>query len=71
MTIKQRFQRRVTMTVLQMASMLIVTLLSTAGLLATWPRFRNDAMSLDWYVYLILVGIFVLPLVKRNKAKGI
>jgi len=66
MGIKERFQRKITMTVLQMNCLIIVTLLSTSCLITVWPRFRNDAMSLDWYVYLILIGIFLIPLFKRN-----
>ncbi|PKK82981.1 MAG: hypothetical protein CVT49_10985 [candidate division Zixibacteria bacterium HGW-Zixibacteria-1] len=66
MTIKERFQRKITMTALQRQCMLIVTLLSTLFLLSVWPRFRSDAMSLDWYVYLILILIFLIPLFKRN-----
>jgi len=67
MNIKERFQRKTTMTVLQRQCMIVVTLLSTLLLLTAWPRFRNDAMSLDWYVYLILVIVFLIPLFKRNQ----
>ena len=67
MNIKERFQRKITMTVLQRQCMIIVTLLSTLLLLTAWPRFRNDAMSLDWYVYLTLGIVFFIPLFKRNQ----
>jgi hypothetical protein len=66
MGLKERFQRSITMTVLQRQCMIIVTLLSTLLLLTIWPRFRSDALSLDWYVYLILVIIFSAPLLKRG-----
>jgi len=54
------------MTALQRQCMIIVTLLSTLLLLTVWPKFRNDAMSLVWYVYLILIIIFLIPLFKKN-----
>ena len=63
---KSRLQERVTMTVLQRQCMVIVTLLSTLGLLKAWPRFHRDAMSLDWYVYLALVVVFLIPLLRRT-----
>jgi len=66
MSIKERFQKKITMTVLQMTCMIIVTLLSTLLLFTVWPRFRSDALSLDWYVYLIMVIIFSIPLFKKN-----
>ena len=67
MGLKERFQRKITMTVLQRQCMLIVTLLSTLCLLTAWPRFRSDAMSLDWWVYLILIAVFLVPFFKSNK----
>ena len=66
MGIKERFRRKITLTVLQMDCLIIVTLLSTLCLVTVWPRFRNDALSPDWYVYLILIVIFLIPLFKRN-----
>ena len=65
MGLREHFQRSVTMTVLQLACTIIVTLMSTLLLLTIWPRFRSDALSLDWYVYLILAIIFSAPLLKR------
>ncbi|MCJ7629555.1 MAG: hypothetical protein MUO50_14360 [Longimicrobiales bacterium] len=66
MGLKDHLQRSITMTVLQRSCMIVVTLLSTLLLLTIWPRFRNDALSLDWYVYLILVILFSAPLLKRG-----
>lgn len=66
MTIRERLQQRVTMTVLQRQCMIVITLLSTLLLLTVWPRFHNDAMSVAWYVYLILIGLFTMPLFKRS-----
>lgn len=66
MNFNKRLQRKITMTVLQRQCMLIITLLLTLALLTGWPRFRNDVMSLDWYVYVILAVIFLIPIFKRN-----
>ena len=66
MGLKERLQRKITMTVIQRQSMIIVTLLSTLLLITIWPRFLNDAMSADWYVYLILIFVFAIPLFKKN-----
>jgi hypothetical protein len=67
MGLKDYLQSRVSMTQLQLGCVIVVTLLSTLLLLTIWPRFRNDALSLDWYVYLVLVVIFSVPLFKRGK----
>jgi len=66
MKLKERFQRKISMTVLQRQCMIIVTLMSTLLLITVWPRFRTDAMSLDWYVYLILIIVFLIPIIKRK-----
>ncbi len=66
MKIKERFQRKISMTVLQRQCLIIVTLLSTLLLITFWPRFRTDAMSVDWYVYLILVIVFLIPIINRK-----
>ncbi len=67
MKIKQRLQTKITMTVLQRQCLIIVVLFSTLLLLTAWPRFLNDALSLDWYVYLVLVLVFLIPLIKGKK----
>ena len=64
MKLKERFQRKISMTVLQRQCMIIVTLMSTLLLITVWPRFRTDAMSLGWYVYLILIIVFLIPIIK-------
>lgn len=66
MGLKKRLQRSITMTVLQLACTIIVTLMSTLLLITIWPRFLGDVLSLDWYVYLILVIIFSAPLLKKG-----
>ena len=53
------------MTVLQRQCMIIVTFLSTLLLLTVWPRFRNGAMSLGWFVYLILGIIFLITFLRE------
>jgi uncharacterized membrane protein YqjE len=66
MKLKERFQRKISMTVLQRQCLIIVTLMSTLLLITVWPRFRTDAMSVSWYVYLILVIVFLIPIIKRK-----
>ena len=67
MNIKKRLQTKISMTVLQRQCLIIVTLFSTLLLLTVWPRFRNDALSLDWYVYLVLVLVFLIPIFRGKE----
>lgn len=67
MSILKHLQQKVTMSIIQRQCMIIVTLLSTLCLLELWPRFHDDAMSVEWYVYLIMIIIFAIPLFKKNK----
>lgn len=64
MRLKERLQRRVTMKRYELQFVIISTLLFTLFLITAWPRFRSDAMSIDWYWYLILTIIFVAPIYK-------
>ena len=66
MGIRERLQREITITVLQRQSIIIVTMLSTLCAINAWPRFLSDATSIEWYVYLILILIFGLPLFVRR-----
>ena len=67
--LKERLQRKITMKVYERQCMLIITLLATLLLIKIWPRFRSDAMSVDWYWYVTLIVIFLILLFgKRNEA---
>jgi len=66
MGIKDRLQKEITITVLQRQCIIVVTLLSTLCALSAWPRFLNDAMSIEPYLYLIPISIFALPLFQRH-----
>ena len=66
MKLYERLQKKITMTVLQRQSSIIVTMLSTIFLLSIWPRFLSDALSLRWYAYLILIIFFSIPLFRKN-----
>ena len=68
MNIRERLQRKVSMTVLQRQCLIIVTLLSTLLLASVWPRFRNDALSFGWLGYVILIALFLTPLLQRDRA---
>jgi hypothetical protein len=48
--------------------MIIVTMLSTIFLLSIWPRFLADACSVNWAVYLVLIGLAAVPLFIRGAA---
>jgi hypothetical protein len=67
MGLKKRLNRKITLTVIQRQSTIIVTLLATAFLMNIWPRFRNDALEIPWYAYLILIAIFSIPLFRGKK----
>lgn len=66
MGFRERLQREITITVLQRQCIIIVTMLSTLCAINAWPRFLNDATSIEWYFYLIPILIFALPLVFRK-----
>jgi len=66
MKLKDRFQTKITMTVLQRQCLVIVTMLSTLLFISIWPRFLADALSVNWVVYLILIGISLIPFLKRT-----
>jgi hypothetical protein len=66
MRIKDRLRREVRMSVLQRQSMIIVTLLGTLFLLSVWPRFLEDALSVHWLVYILMIAIAVIPLARRG-----
>lgn len=69
MWLKDRFLKKITMTVLQRQCMIIVTLLSTLLLIKVWPRFRSDAFSVNWQWYIVLILIFFIPLVMKPAQK--
>lgn len=66
MKMMDRLRREVRMSVLQRQSMIIVTLLGTLLLLSVWPRFLDDALSVHWLVYILMIAIAATPLVRRG-----
>ncbi len=68
MAMKDRFRKEVRMSVLQRQCMMIVTMLSTLFLISIWPRFLADALSVNWAVYLVLIGVASVPLFMRTAA---
>ncbi len=64
--IKERFQRKIKMTVLQRQSIIIITMLVTLLAVTNWQRLYNDASEARWYVYLILIAIASIPLFRKN-----
>jgi len=69
MKLKKRFQRKITMKIYHMRCMIIITLLATLLLINLWPRFRYDALSVPWYVYIILIFIFAIPFLIKKRGK--
>lgn len=70
MKLKELVNRKITMRAYERNCIIIITLLGTLLLLNLWPRFRYDALSVPWYVYVILIVLFAIPLlIKKNKKK--
>ncbi len=69
MKLKERWNKKITMKIYQMRLGIIITLLTTLLLINIWPRFRYDVLSLPWYVYIILIALFLIPLLRGNKKK--
>ena len=66
MGIREKLLSQITMPVLQGQCFIIITLLLTLCLFVAWPRFRNDALSIEWYVYLIMAAVFMIPLFSKK-----
>jgi len=60
MGIRKRLQRKITLQVYQIQSMLVIAILTILLLITNWPRFMNDAMEFSWFWYVILIAIFLL-----------
>ncbi|MCK5624760.1 hypothetical protein KAI04_02880 [Candidatus Pacearchaeota archaeon] len=69
MKLKKRIHKKVTMEVYQMRSMIIITLLATLLLVNVWSRFKEDVLSISWYIYVILIVLFAIPLFIKPKKK--
>jgi len=65
MWLKKWLDKKITLTILQRQCMIIITLLLTLFLINVLPRFRNDAMSFPWYVYIALIILFSIPFIKK------
>ncbi len=50
------------MTVLQRQCIVIISMLGTLFLAKMWPRFLNDALTFPWYLYVLLIVGFAVPL---------
>lgn len=65
MNIKERFQRNITIKQYEVNLMIITGIFLTLFLFKAWPRFRSDAMSIEWYWYLSFMILFALPYSKK------
>ncbi len=66
MGLKERLNRKITMKVYERQLMLIISILATLFLINIWPRFVANVLSLQWYIYIILIIIFLIPLLKKK-----
>ena len=71
MNLKKLVNRKITMKAYERNLIIVITLMSTLLLLNIWSRFRYDALSVPWYIYVILIVLFSIPLFinKRKKKK--
>lgn len=70
MQMMDRFKQEVRMSVLQRQCMIIVSVLGTTFLLSIWPRFLEDALSVNWMVYVVLISVAALPLLGMRAKSG-
>ena len=63
--IKKRINRPITIRQIDVNFMLITGMMFTLFLITLWPRFRSDAMSVEWYWYLVLALVVAIPLYKK------
>ena len=66
MGLKERLQKKIAMTVMERQCTVILSILGTILLFNIWPRFRADALSLDWKVYGILIIVFAIPFFRKS-----
>jgi uncharacterized membrane protein len=65
MGLKERFNRVLEIKVYELSLSLIFMIFVILFLYTAWPRFRSDAMSIEWYWYLsfaIIVGLIIAKL---------
>jgi len=69
MKLKEFVNRKITMKAYERNLMMAITLLSTALLINIWPRFKADAASFPWYIYVALIVLFAIPLFINKRRK--
>ena len=65
MNLKQWIKGEITIKPFHVNFLIITGMMLVLLLNATWPRFRSDAMEIDWYWYLILMVAVGYPSLKR------
>jgi len=65
MNIKEKLQRKITIKQYELTFVIISVIFFVLFLITAWPRFRSDAMSIQWYWYLVLTVVFLVPVYKR------
>jgi len=69
MWLKKAYKRTFNLKLLELQSVVVSTLLLTLFLFAAWPRFRADALSVEWYWYLIFGFITLIPILRKGFKK--
>ena len=67
--LKKRINRKVVIRQIDVNFMLITGMMFTLFLITLWPRFRSDAMSVEWYWYLGFTIFFFLLYAKKVLAE--
>ena len=65
MNIKQWIKGEITIKPYHVNLLIITGMMLVLFLNKAWPRFRSDALSIDWYVYLIVMVGVGYPSLKR------
>ena len=72
MALKERLKKKYIITRFEISLLVIFGMFLILFLYQIWPRFRSDAMSFSWYIYLIilvLIKILLVPFYKRTNSK--
>ena len=69
MKVKDFLRKKLELKCLELNLILAITIMTVLLLITNWPRFMNDAMSVPWYGYVLLIVFLSLLLAKRRASK--
>ena len=55
MKVKDFLRKKLELKCLELNLILAITIMTVLLLITNWPRFMNDAMSVPWYGYVLLI----------------